>query len=80
MNSPAYERADLSKLVRPEDFRRALNKMLTEPRDTFERHAKFTEVYSDALVEAGYKRNSTDYEVARTVLAAFNFGLFEHIY
>ena len=54
--------------------------MISEPRDSFERHAKFTEVYKDALIEAGYKEDTVDFEVARTVLAAYSFALFERVY
>ena len=80
MSTTRYERADLSKLVRPEDFRRALLKMITSPRDEFGRYSRFTDTYNDAFLEAGYKEDSPDREVAVTVLAAFSYALFEKVY
>jgi hypothetical protein len=78
VSATRYERADISKLVRPEDFRRSLLKMLTMPRDQFQRYAQFTQVYDDCFTEAGYKE--PDREVAVTVLAAFSHALFERVY
>jgi hypothetical protein len=80
VSTPQFARSDLSKLVRPDDFRRSLAKMIAEPRDAFERHAKFTQAYEDSFIEAGYSKESIEHEVARTVLAAFNFALFEKVY
>ena len=80
MSATQYERADLSKLVRPEDFRRALLKMISMPRDEFRRRSKFVESYSDSFNEVGYKEDSPDREVAVMVLAAFSYALFERVY
>jgi hypothetical protein len=80
MSATQYQRADLVKLVRPEDFRRSLLKMVGMPRDQFARCSKFTAAYADAFNEIGYKEDSPDREVAVIVLAAFSHALFEKVY
>jgi hypothetical protein len=50
------------------------------PRDEFTRHSRFTDAFADAFLEAGYKEDSPDREVAVTVLAAFSHALFERVY
>jgi hypothetical protein len=80
VSATRYERADISKLVRPEDFRRSLLKMITLPRNEFMHYAKFLDTYNDCFLEAGYKEDSPDREVAVTVLAAFSHALFERVY
>jgi hypothetical protein len=78
--SPQFKRANLGQLVRPEDFRRSLHKMISIKDEEFDRLAQFTEAYEDSFTEAGIKEGSLEHASVIMVLTAFSHALFERIY
>ena len=77
MAATGFKHADLSQLVKPDEFRRALAKIIGMSVVDFERASKFTEAYADSFTEAGYAPDSLERHAAIASLTAFNHALFE---
>jgi hypothetical protein len=80
MAQPKEKKADLGQLVRPEDFRRSLQKVIAMRPEEFVSAADFTRKYSDSLIEAGYRTGTNEREAIECVLVAISHAMFERVY
>jgi hypothetical protein len=80
MAQPKEKKADIGQLVRPEDFRRSLQKVIAMRPEEFVAASTFTRKYSDSLIEAGYRAGTNERDAIECVLVAFSHAMFERVY